>query len=464
MIFRNFAAAAFSLSLISACAPTPELSIYRDHDRATPPKQAPLPAIDGYGSAVGRQAIPWTRADLAADFVELVFDTEWGVRGDRLIRWERPVSFSLRGPELQSYREYAAAVVARLDEATGEGLRVTLTNSPNADVQFRTASRADMREAAPGALCFFVPFKGDWAAFRAARARGGARWSDVRGFNGMTIFIPANAAPHEVRACIEEEAIQALGPGNDLYRLEDSLFNDDAAHLVHTSFDALMLRVLYDPAIESGMNRAEARAAAMQALLRAKTDGFGDRRRVTGIGDDVHDELLNRTYRDPSPSERRKWARRLIADVKARERTDHRLGEAYALAGLQDYRADDPAAAIDNYEKAEAALLASEGPSNIRLAIVRGALATALKREGRARDAIAKLDLAIPVLAANAHDRHLATALRWKAASLAQTGDKVAALPIARQALDWARYVWGADSKAVAAWREEFDELGLFRG
>lgn len=462
MVPGNVAVAIISSFFVINCASAPGPSIYRDHGRATPPKQAPLPAIDGYETAVGRQPIPWTRADLAADFIELTFDAEWGVRGDNLIRWEHPVSFSLRGPELQAYRDYAAVVIARLDVATGEGLTVTLTNSPNADIQIRSASRAEMQEAAPGALCFFAPFTGDWAAFREARARGGARWSDLAAFEGMTIFIPANAAPYEVRGCIAEETIQALGPGNDLHRLEDSVFNDDAAHLFPTAFDALMLRVLYDPAVMSGMNRSEARAAAMKALQRAKTDGFGVRRRGAGVVDDMHDELLNRTLRDPNPSERRKWARRLIAEAKSRNRTDHRLGEAYALAALQDYRAADHAAAIENYELAEAALLAVEGPANVRVAIVRGALATVLKREGRARDAIAKLDLAIPVLAANAHERHLATALRWKAASLAQTGDKTGATSAARQALNWARYVWGADSKVAAAWLEQFNDLGLF--
>jgi len=34
-------------------------------------------------------------------------------------------------------------------------------------------------------------------------------------------------SPQEVRDCLHEELAQALGPLNDLYRLPDSVFNDD---------------------------------------------------------------------------------------------------------------------------------------------------------------------------------------------------------------------------------------------
>ena len=69
-----------------------------------------------------------------------------------------------------------------------------------------------------------------------------------------------------MRDCLHEELAQALGPLNDLYRLSDSVFNDDNMHTVLTGFDMLILRVFYSPALRSGMTRAEV-AARLPAIL-----------------------------------------------------------------------------------------------------------------------------------------------------------------------------------------------------
>ncbi len=46
-----------------------------------------------------------------------------------------------------------------------------------------------------------------------------------------------------MRDCLHEELAQALGPLNDLYRLSNSVFNDDNFHSVLTGFDMEMLRL-----------------------------------------------------------------------------------------------------------------------------------------------------------------------------------------------------------------------------
>ena len=71
----------------------------------------------------------------------------------------------------------------------------------------------------------------------------------------MAIIIPNDASPQEVRDCLHEELAQALGPLNDLYRLPNSVFNDDNVHTVLTNFDMLILRATYAPELASGMSR-----------------------------------------------------------------------------------------------------------------------------------------------------------------------------------------------------------------
>src|SRR5690606_17319444 len=93
-----------------------------------------------------------------------------------------------------------------------------------------------------------------------------ADWTTLTTRDRMAIFIPTEVAPQEIRDCLHEELAQALGPLNDLYRLPDSVFNDDNFNTVLTGFDMLMLRIAYSPELRSGMTRAEV-AARLPAIL-----------------------------------------------------------------------------------------------------------------------------------------------------------------------------------------------------
>ena len=73
------------------------------------------------------------------------------------------------------------------------------------------------------------------------------RWSDQETLGQAAIFLPLDTTPQDVRDCLHEEITQALGPANDLYRLPDSIWNDDNFHGMATPFDMLILRALYQP-------------------------------------------------------------------------------------------------------------------------------------------------------------------------------------------------------------------------
>ena len=53
----------------------------------------------------------------------------------------------------------------------------------------------------------------------------------------VAIFIPVDISFQDVRDCLHEELAQALGPLNDLYRVSDSVYNDDNFHIILTSYD-----------------------------------------------------------------------------------------------------------------------------------------------------------------------------------------------------------------------------------
>ena len=98
-------------------------------------------------------------------------------------------------------------------------------------------------------------------------------WASLKVRRRVAIFLPTDAAPQELRSCLHEEVAQALGPLNDLYRLPESVFNDDDMETVLTGFDMLTLRALYEPELHSGMSSAEVAARLPAILARLNPSG-----------------------------------------------------------------------------------------------------------------------------------------------------------------------------------------------
>jgi hypothetical protein len=90
-----------------------------------------------------------------------------------------------------------------------------------------TLPRAACSAVVPQAACFVVPRVSSWAEFRRARNSRDLDWTTLTVRERVAVFIPSDVSPQEVRDCLHEEVAQALGPLNDLYRLPDSVFNDD---------------------------------------------------------------------------------------------------------------------------------------------------------------------------------------------------------------------------------------------
>ena len=112
----------------------------------------------------------------------------------------------------------------------------------------RDQSAAQISRIFPTAACFIVPGEADWQGFMRRRAGERLRWPDQATLGRAAIFLPVDTTPQDVRDCLAEEITQALGPANDLYRLPDSIWNDDNFHGMATPFDMLILRALqHDP-------------------------------------------------------------------------------------------------------------------------------------------------------------------------------------------------------------------------
>ncbi len=65
-------------------------------------------------------------------------------------------------------------------------------------------------------------------------------------------------------ACIHEELAQGMGLANDSPSARPSIFNDDEEFALLTTHDEMLLRMLYDPRLQAGMDPATAAPIARQ--------------------------------------------------------------------------------------------------------------------------------------------------------------------------------------------------------
>jgi hypothetical protein len=187
---------------------------------------------------------PWPSAGLLArQFERVAFSSEYGgrYRAGRLIRWEGTIRVRIAGPHPELFRREVEGQLAELARLSG--------------LSFDLVDAA--AEGAPAAMT--IEF---------SRSRGGTDFepeAPCRTLIWETGFVIRRAQiyitpyPDELRRhCIAEELTQSLGLADDSRLLRDSIFNDASARQTLAPWDALMVRILYDPRLAPGMHKSKA--------------------------------------------------------------------------------------------------------------------------------------------------------------------------------------------------------------
>ena len=435
-----------ALAALTACVPTVEAP---SAGRLSSTLSS-LPRMRQFSPHAGRPP-QRANADMAQDFLDLSFRLETGRDLPVLTRYEGPITLRVTGPAPASATRDLDALLARLRAEAG--IAITRTDAAEATITIEFLPGKRLHGIVPGAACFVAPRVRSWADYRRA-GRDQLDWATLGERGSAAIFIPNDTAPQEVRDCLHEELAQALGPLNDLYRLPDSVFNDDNIHTVLTGFDMLMLRATYAPELHSGMTKGEVAARLPAILARLNPAGAGRTARHPGPTPVAFSRAIETALGHGSGRAARRAAARSAVNIAGDMGwRDTRAGFAWLILGRHSLP-DDPVAA------AEALMTAGRIYHADPLLAIQSAhadmqLAAFALTQGDADLAIALADGALPHAAEAENAALLATLLAMKAEALTLQGRDDAARSTRLDSLGWARYGFGPDKEV----RRQIDEI-----
>jgi hypothetical protein len=440
--------ALLSLAFLTACLPTPSAEVSMNRAGTGDTRITVTPAtMSGFGFGAGHLAAH-SNASLVQDILDLTFQMESGRPLPVLSRFEGPVTARLIGDVPASASADFDRLLARLRGEAGIDIRETGGSDASITVQF--LPRAQIRSVYANVACFVVPGVSDWTEFKAMKNTARTDWTQITRRTRAAIFVPSDSSAQEARDCLHEETAQALGPLNDLYRLSDSVFNDDNFQTVLTGFDMLVLRALYAPDLASGMSEGDV-AARLPAIL-ARLNPGGEGRGGTGASptprqwqNQVEIALSGGNRGLPA---REEAAQQAIAIARAQGWNDGRLALSYfALGRLTLSRRPDIALPA----LAEAARIWQGLPGgSVQAAHVEMQMAAHALSSGRPEECLDRVARALPVARGAENAALAATLMMLQAEALDAAGREDEAARVRAETRGWASYGFGSESQIRA--------------
>ena len=434
--------------LLGACMPVTPTDTAAT--RAAVESSSSLPPMKSFAAPRPQRPVA-SNSDIARDFLDLAFMLESGRTLPTLTRFEGPIRVRVTGAPPSSLGPDLRRLIHRLRSEAG--IDISFSDGSGAEITVQAVSRAEIRNALPQAACFVVPNVSSLSEYRSKRRSRDVSWSQLRTREKLAIFLPNDSSPQEVRDCLHEELAQALGPLNDLYRLPDSVFNDDNVHTVLTGYDMLILRAYYDPALRTGMTRRDV-ADRLPGLLA----------RINPRGQAVAPQRLPKTPRvwieavqtalgpGANPAQRRFAAIEALKVASAMGWTDHRRAFShYAMGRL--LQATDPQGAQDQFVLAQK-YFGRGADTSLHQAYVASQLAAYAISAGNPKEALYLIGPHLDTAARHENAALLATLLMLRAEALDLSGRATEGRNVRLDSLGWARYGFGSDWAVRAKLRE----------
>ncbi len=429
---------------LAACAP----AAVNEPAARRVPLPASLPPMKVFADTV-TQPPARSNAALAQDFLDLSFRMESGRELPILTRFEEPITVRTIGRPGPSLTPDLERLLARLRREAGIDIASVPPQDASANITIETVPRAELQRLVPQAACFVVPRISGWAEYKRLRRNRAVDWTTLTRRSKVAIFIPREVPPQEIRDCLHEELAQSIGPLNDLYRLPDSVFNDDNFNAVLTGFDMLMLKVYYAPEIRNGMTRDQVAVLLPGILARLNPAGLNGAPEYLGPTprswiNAIEAALGPRT----ATSERLRAARRAVSIAQAQGWSDGRYAFSLFALGRLSLRTD-PETSLASFLQA-GRIYAARPDTKLQTAHVAMQMAAFSLSAGQPKEAIALIDAQLPTVGAAENASLLATLLMIKSEALDLLGRDAQAQQTRLDSLGWARYGFGSERRVRA--------------
>jgi hypothetical protein len=225
---------------------------------------------DGGGSDT-----PFTADSLAHNFEQIVFFNEYNTNSHnpdlpgKLRRWQAPVRVgiefgaSVSTKQRNHDRNNVIKYAKRLSQITGH--QISVNNKPNflvffvnEDERSTTVEKiaTELLNVTTTDLIAISKLPED--AYCAVATYASSSQPNV--YTSAVAVIRAENPSLLRLSCIHEEIAQALGLANDSPQARPSIFNDDDEFALLTNHDEILLKMLYDQRLQSGMSLSEAKS------------------------------------------------------------------------------------------------------------------------------------------------------------------------------------------------------------
>jgi hypothetical protein len=446
MIRSAFLILTTSLVGLAGCAGAPR----EDTPTRAQISDSTLPPMKSFGTP--RPGAPiQSNANIAADFLDLHFQLESGRKLPVFTRFETPITVRVTGSPPPSLQPDLTHLLDRLQSEAGIDIRQVDQSSANITIQ--AVSRAEIRRALPQAACFVVPNVSSLDEFRRERRRSKTNWSLLRDRVKLAIFLPYDASPQEVRDCLHEELAQAIGPLNDLYRLPDSVFNDDNVHTVLTGFDMLVLRASYAPELQNGMSREQVASRLPSILARMNPRGVNIPSQMVQPTPRAWTDAVQTTLGPGADPRTRRDAAATAAQIAQKQGwQDHRRAFSHYMLGRM-IQNQDARLAQQHYGTALHFLNRNPGTELHRAYVITQTAAFAIAL-GDGAGALRQIRPYLDVAARAENAALLSTLMLLQVEGLKLTGQHEKARAVRLDSLGWARYGFGSDWAVRAKMKE----------
>jgi hypothetical protein len=249
--------------LIAGCAQTP--------GGTAPLRATVVPQTDRLRADYNPQDVPFNAQTLGAAFRDIAFNAfnavavatgYGGVKRDvlkSLSRWEKPIRWAVNGDGVtDADREEVRRLLARISTLTGRRFLEIASLRPTLQIQFLTPASRKTKAAKA------APFPNAALALDALGDGGLVctflLYTDVDDSSIVKTLtlIRSEASGMVRRACLHKGILNSMGLRNSSPDARLSVLKDDEEFALMTYHDELLLRILYDPRLKTGMSEADA--------------------------------------------------------------------------------------------------------------------------------------------------------------------------------------------------------------